>query len=356
MGLRDVAADHDHRRVDQVHRCREHLADQAARLAHQPHRRSLAGPGELDDRARVGGVESLLPQLRRHRAASRERLEAADVPAAAGDLLGALDRDADVADVAGGALGAAVDAAADDDPAADPGTDLDEQQVLDLRPVRPVLAEGHDVDVVVDQHRDAVAVGEALRDRVAVPAGHDRRVPWAAGHVLDRPRDADPDPPHVLVVAADLAQQGVEALIHPVEHSLGPRRDLDVLAVLGEDAPAQVGDAQAGVRRSKVRREHDPGGLVEREQHRRPAAGGRALAGLSEEVLGQELLDPLGDGGARRGRSTRRDRRASRRRPGGSAAASSRGRRAEPGCVLRPPSSLRKPEGRAFACQEHTFA
>ena len=113
--------------------------------------------------------------------------------------LGLAAGDPDVADVAGGAVGAAVDRAVDDDPAADPGADLDEEQVVDLAPVGPVLAQRHDVDVVVDQHRDAVAVGEALGDRVAVPAGHDRRVARAPGRVLDRPGDADADPAHVAV-------------------------------------------------------------------------------------------------------------------------------------------------------------
>jgi len=42
--------------------------------------------------------------------------------------------DVDVADVAGGALGAAVDASVGDDAAADAGADLDEQQVLGVAP------------------------------------------------------------------------------------------------------------------------------------------------------------------------------------------------------------------------------
>ena len=39
------------------------------------------------------------------------------------------------------------------DPAADARTHLDQEQVLGLGPVHPVLAAGHDVDVVVDEHR-----------------------------------------------------------------------------------------------------------------------------------------------------------------------------------------------------------
>ena len=40
----------------------------------------------------------------------------------------------------------------DDDPALDARADVDVEQVVDLAPVRPVLAERHHVDVAVDQH------------------------------------------------------------------------------------------------------------------------------------------------------------------------------------------------------------
>ena len=62
---------------------------------------------------------------------------------------------ADVADVTGRAARAAVDVAVRDDAAADARADLDQQQMLGLAPVRAVLAERHDVDVVVDEHRRA---------------------------------------------------------------------------------------------------------------------------------------------------------------------------------------------------------
>ena len=63
-----------------------------------------------------------------------------------------------------------------------------------LAPVGPVLAEGHDVDVVVDQHRHPVAVREAARDREPVPAGHDRRVAWQAGRGSTGPGTPTPMP------------------------------------------------------------------------------------------------------------------------------------------------------------------
>jgi hypothetical protein len=138
-----------------------------------------------------------------------------------------------VADVAGGAVGAAVDLPIDDDPAADARPHLHEQQMVDLGPVGPVLPQRHDVDVVVDEHRDRVAVGEPLRDRVPVPARHDRRVAGTAGRVLDRPRHPDPDPVHVVVASPRLAQHRVEALVDPVQHRIRSRGDLGLPRFLG---------------------------------------------------------------------------------------------------------------------------
>ena len=104
----------------------------------------------------------------------------------------------------GRALGAAVDPAAGDDAAADAGADLHVEQVLDVAPVGPVLAERHDVDVVVDEDRRLVVLAEPVRDREAVPAGHDRRGDGLAAREGDRARDADADAADVDGGAGDL--------------------------------------------------------------------------------------------------------------------------------------------------------
>ena len=324
VGLGDVAADHDHRRVVEVDRGGEDLADQPARVADEAaprpaRRRGRARPRRASRRRRARRRVSRAAIAAPPASASRQpTLPQLQMIASA--LVGG---DADVADVAGGALGAAVDAAVDDDPAADPGGDLDEQQVVDLAPVGPVLAEGHDVDVVVDQHRDAVAVGEALGDRVAVPAGHDRRVARPAGRVLDRARDADPDPAHVGVVAADLARAGGGSARRP---SRGPPRGR-------RRSPCRRCPRRAPCRRDSVtaRREWvaprsaartTPGVLVEGEHHRRPAAGRVALADLAQQALGPQLLEPLGDRRAREAGERGEVGAGGRRRRRGSAAAS----------------------------------
>src|SRR4029453_1622533 len=107
----------------------------------------------------------------RARRAAGERFEAAAHAAAAHDLASAR-LDVDVADVARRALRAAVNPPVDDDACADPGADLDEDEVVDAATASSgELAERHHVDVVVDPDRGA-AGGEAPAHVVAVPAGH----------------------------------------------------------------------------------------------------------------------------------------------------------------------------------------
>ena len=98
------------------------------------------------------------------RPAAGQRLEAADVAAAADD--GRIVGDLDVADVAGAALGAAMEAAVRDDPRADPGPDLDDDDVVVAgRDAGAPLAEREHVDVVVDPDGRAVA-RSANRSRI----------------------------------------------------------------------------------------------------------------------------------------------------------------------------------------------
>jgi hypothetical protein len=70
-----------------------------------------------------------------------------------------------VADVAGGALGAAVDPAVGDQAGADPGTDLDHDHVLHAAACPGAeFTQSHDVHVVVDPHRHPVPGGEPAAD------------------------------------------------------------------------------------------------------------------------------------------------------------------------------------------------
>ena len=100
-------------------------------------------------------------------------------------------------DVSRAALRAPVEAPVRDDPGADARPDLDDDDVVvALRDPGPPLAEGEDVDVVVDPDRRAEPLREPLPDRVAVPARHDRRRDRPAGRELHGAGHRDADAPH----------------------------------------------------------------------------------------------------------------------------------------------------------------
>ena len=128
----DVAADDDHGGVEEVHGGGEDAAEFAAGLADEAHCFGAAVSDVADDVAAVFGGDAEFGEFGGHRAAAGDRFEAAEVAAAADDVV--VVGDVDVADVAGGALGAAVDAAVGDDAAADAGADFDEQQVGGVAP------------------------------------------------------------------------------------------------------------------------------------------------------------------------------------------------------------------------------
>ena len=98
-----------------------------------------------------------------------DSLEAADVSAAADDRR--VVDDLDVADVAGRSLGAAVQLAVGDQPGADARPDLHEDDIgVAGGDAGPPLAERHDVDVVVDPDRRAVALRRSARGSGSRPS------------------------------------------------------------------------------------------------------------------------------------------------------------------------------------------
>ena len=161
-----------------------------------------------------------------------------------------------------------------------------------------MLAQRHDVHVVVDQAWGVVALGEAVTDRVAVPPGHDRRVDRPAGGELDRAGDADAHRHHVVVDPAVQVEQGVEVELDLSEHRFGPGGDVEVDGLLGEELAGEVGDAEPGVGGAQVGDEHPAGLPVEGEEGRRTATGGRGVPDLGHQPVGDEPVDPEGDRGA----------------------------------------------------------
>ena len=299
LGLGDVPADDNHRRVDEVHGGGKDLANQSARFAHQLDRRRLSGTGEVHDGTRVGGLKSFRAQPSRHRAAAGKGLQAAHVPAGTGDFIRLPAGEADMPDVSGGPVRAAVDGAVHDDTATDARPDLDEEQMVHLGPLHPVLTQRHDVHVVVYENRDVVAVGEPLGNRVCIPTGHDRRITRAPGRVLNGAGDADADAAHVVIVAAGLSQQDVEALVRPIQDLLGTASDLDLAGLLREDLAAEVGQCKPRVGGPEIGSQDHAGVVIEGEHHRWAPAGRLALTRLAEEAMREELLQPLRHGRAR---------------------------------------------------------
>ena len=136
----------------------------------------------------LGGRAALAAERR----ARGERLDAAAAGAVA--LAGrAVDLDHHVAELGAGAGGAAVDLAAEDQAAADPGADRQHHRVFGAaRGAVEMLGEGGDVGVVVDEDRQAGALADEVADRQVVDRQVDRGDRDAAV-VVDRRRDAEAD-------------------------------------------------------------------------------------------------------------------------------------------------------------------
>ena len=84
----------------------------------------------------------------------------------------------------------------------------------------------------------------------------------------------------------------------PVEHDVRTLRDVEVRRQLLERLAGEVADGEPGVRRPQVGNEHDPGIRIEPEDRRRAATGRWTLPHLAHEVVGDEEVDTLGNGGA----------------------------------------------------------
>ncbi len=117
--------------VEQADAGGEDLADGAARVADGVGRRHAPGPDERDDVAARHRRDALRSERPADGRAAGDGLEAAGVAAPAEHVAGA--GGGGVAEVARGPHRPAVQPAAADDPGADAGRDLDEEQVLDLR-------------------------------------------------------------------------------------------------------------------------------------------------------------------------------------------------------------------------------
>ena len=232
-------------------------------------------------------------ELLGERAPAGDGLEAARVAAAADDVLASVDDD--VADVAGGALGAAVDGAAGDDAAADAGADLDVEQVLDLAPVGPVLAEGHDVHVVVDEHGHVGRCARANQPGMEKPSqpgmiggftGWPVANATGPGMPTPRPRTSPRREPELARAARRAARRPRSSTASgPSAMSISKATSASGRRRRGRETASREWVAPRSAARTT------PAGVVEGEPRRAPAAG---------RLLVARLVDELGADAARR--------------------------------------------------------
>ena len=141
----------------------------------------------------------------------------------------------------------------------------------------------------------AVAPGEPLGDGEIVPARHDRRIDRPAAVELDRARHAHADPAHVAARPPDLVEQLGKALGHPGKGRLRPEADVQVGCALGQRRADEIAHRHPRMRGAEVGDEDDAGIAVEREHGRGTTSRGGAAAGLVDETLLEERVDPLRD-------------------------------------------------------------
>ena len=168
-----------------------------------------------------------------------------------------------------------------------------------VAPVRPVLAQRHDVHVVVDEHRRVVVAREPARDREAVPARHHRRRDRLAARERHRRR------------ARRCRSRARRRRARPTTASSSSKRSWTHASTISgsratsvsyarsaSGAPARSRHRQPRVRRAEVGHQHDAGAAVEGQHGRRPPAGRGAAAGLVDELVREQRLDPLRHGRA----------------------------------------------------------
>jgi len=227
----DVAAEDDYRGVDEAYCPSQHLAEFAAGLSDEADRLGISLTHQADNIAAVARRPTQRSQLPSQRPTPGDSLDTPDLAAAAQDI-GPSDRD--VAEVSGGAISPAVDLAIEDESATDPGSHLDEEKRGVIAPVGPVLAETHEIRVVVDQNRCAISGLEARWDNMPVPAGEDWGSNDSARRVLNGRRNADADTSNSRSINAPSREHFLEALLEPRDDVIGTGGDVLVDCDLGE--------------------------------------------------------------------------------------------------------------------------
>src|SRR5829696_2692703 len=234
----------------------------------------------------------------RQRLAASKRLQAADVSTSADDRIVA---DLNVPDVSGAPLESAMKPPVRDETRTDSRADLEVHDVLlTPRDTGTPLAQGHDVDIVVDPDRRSEAGLQAPPDGVVVPARHDRRRGRPADAELDRPGQPDAHTVRRLpLVPGDLVHERLDAGKDPFRAG----GDVGHLGTVGEDAAVQVGERDVDGGRAEIRHEDTPRASIEAELTGSPPPRARAETVLDQEPELDQITGPFPDDGASEARS-----------------------------------------------------
>ena len=285
--VREVAADDQQLRVEHVHERRGGLADRAPGVGDHAPAAEVALARQPHDRAPVEAVAVAAPQQLGQRVGAGDGLQAAAVAAAADRAVGV---DEHVAELAGEALRAAVQAAVEHQPGADARRDHQVDEVLGVAPgAERGLGQRGEVGVVVDEDRQLEPAVHLVGGGDADPAGQDRgRADDAgrrggsgrAGTCRRRSRAPASTPASASTSPHELGG-GVEALVGEVV-------GVELLLALGEDPRREVRDRARGRgggrsrsrprRRRTRRRRAGSAGARPGRRGRRPARSARPRA------------------------------------------------------------------------------
>ena len=170
----------------------------------------------------------------------------------------------------------------------------DREVVHALGDAAPLLADGGQVDVVLERDREGQRVAERLRESLAAQpddaAGEADHVPRP-----DHPRHADDGRVDQVLAQPRRLEQRSAHLVHDRQHA---RRvgtvQLDVLA--RADGPGEVGDGGAQVAGADVDAEHDRGVRHRLEEHGAVARPVRPRRGLAHQPGLDQRPQRAGDG------------------------------------------------------------
>ena len=296
-GCREVSSDHEQLRVQDVEQHRRGLADGPARVGDHPTTPEVAPTGELEHLGHGDVLTVAAAQQLHQRAGGRQRLQTAPVATPAHEALRIHQH---VAELAREPHAAAIQAAVEDQPRADPAGHLEVDEVARVAggPERG-LGKSAEVRVVVDEDRDVEPAAHLPYRRHANPTGQDRRGAHHAVLLTDGSRQAHAGADHLARVDAGLGQQLHDQIGGGVEPLLGGVVGVERHGPLGEDPRGEVGDRHPQVAVAEVDADRCSRRRVEREEDRRAAAlravSHAVFGALDDQPIGLQVGDQTGD-------------------------------------------------------------